>query len=143
MQAKQKTVMERLLQFEATKLNAPLMAGINADSLIVELKGSDPELMTELGMVFLKQEPSQRRRLLNAVFTGNRTSLAAAAHSLRGSLFIFGADSAAEIAEELEHSAEDINLTYAYEKVEKLESELSKLTTYIKRLMALTTSGDN
>ena len=119
------------------------MAGINADSLIVELRGSDPGLMAELASVFLQQEPLQRRRLLDAVFTGNRRGLATAAHSLRGSLFIFGADSAAEIAEELERSAEEIDLTHAYEKVEKLEFELSNLIIYLKRLMAIAASGDN
>jgi len=128
---------------ESTKLDVPGMSGINADSLIVGLRISDPGLMAELASVFLQQEPLQRRRLLDAVFTGNRRGLAAAAHSLRGSLFIFGADSAAEIAEELEHAAEEINLTYAYEKVEKLEFELSKLVIYIKRLMAIDASGDN
>jgi HPt (histidine-containing phosphotransfer) domain-containing protein len=127
------------LPFDATNLISsaapPLVTGINRDSLIVELRGSDPDLMTELGTVFLEQEPRQRRKLLDSIFTGDRRGLAAAAHSLRGSLFIFGADSAAEIVEELELSAEEIDLAHAYEKVETLESELGKLTAYIKGLM--------
>src|SRR6185503_16984837 len=103
-----------IMQFELTKSpvhgSLPLIAGINPDSLIVELKEKDRELMLELGTVFLQQEPQQRRSLLDCIFTTNRGGLAAAAHSLRGSLFIFGADSAAEIVEELEHGADEINL---------------------------------
>ncbi len=128
------------MQFELTKSpvhgSLPLIAGINPDSLIVELKEKDRELMLELGTVFLQQEPQQRRSLLDCIFSTNRGGLAAAAHSLRGSLFIFGADSAAEIVEELERGAEEINLAYAYQRYETLESELAKLTNYLKLLMA-------
>ena len=128
------------MQFEIVKSNEfgsiPVVAGINPDSLIVELKGKDRDLMLELSSVFLQQEPQQRRTLLDCIFTTNRGGLAAAAHSLRGSLFIFGADSAAEIVEELERRADEINLAYAYERYEKLEAELAKLTHYLKVLMA-------
>jgi hypothetical protein len=128
------------VQFEVTKSaefgSLPVVAGINPESLIVELKGKDRELMLELGSVFLRQETLQRRTLLDCIFAANRRGMAAAAHSLRGSLFIFGADAAAEIVEEMEETAEEVNIAHAYERYERLEVELAKLSHYIKILMA-------
>jgi HPt (histidine-containing phosphotransfer) domain-containing protein len=105
-------------------------------SLIGELVETDRDLAKELIQIFVSEEPMQRRAILNAILKKERISLAAAAHCLRGSLCIFGAPVATDLAGGLESEADTIDFKNAYGLFEELERELIVLTKSLKLAIA-------
>jgi HPt (histidine-containing phosphotransfer) domain-containing protein len=99
---------------------------------IMEGDGPDHELLQEMALIFLQQEPVQRGALAKAISEQDRTLLSTAAHSLRGSLTIFVTRRGSEISEQLESNARAIDMKVAYALFVQLQIELDKLRNQIQ-----------
>ncbi len=94
---------------------------------IHERVGGDLQLLHELIDLFFADCPRMWQNLRDALSQGDAVKLTRAAHTLKGSIGVFGAKSAREAAERVEELARDGNLAQAAEAVIQLESELERL----------------
>jgi two-component system sensor histidine kinase/response regulator len=93
----------------------------------LELTDGDAELLRELAAVFTADAPGQMDRVRSAVAGRNATAVREAAHSLKGSLRVLGAASAAALAQEIEHCGAGGNLDDVDPLVAALGAELGGL----------------
>jgi two-component system sensor histidine kinase/response regulator len=94
---------------------------------IQERVGGDTKLLHELIELFFADFPRMWQNIRDALFQGDAAKLCRAAHTLKGSIGVFGAQSAREAAERVEQLARTGNLAQAAGAVAHLEAELERL----------------
>jgi len=97
--------------------------------VIVDRVGGDMELLREIADLFLQDYPSLVVKIKGALHQGNPELLEKAAHTLKGSVSNFGAESAVQAALNLENMGRSGNITEAPQMVVNLEKELERLRT--------------
>ncbi len=92
----------------------------------------DPELLRDLLELFAGEAPAVVARLSAAVEKKDAAGIERTAHTLKGSLANFGADSAVEAASALETLARHKELAHAEETFHTLEREIARVLSEIK-----------
>jgi two-component system, sensor histidine kinase and response regulator len=93
------------------------------------LVGGDGKLLGELASLFVTDAPKQRAAIRDAFERGDPVRLAQAAHSLKGMVANFAAESAVDAAFSLETAAREGNLPRARETWKEVEETINQLTT--------------
>jgi protein-histidine pros-kinase len=93
----------------------------------------DEAFLRRLIANFLADYPARLESLRQAVFAGDAGSVDQAAHGLRGSLTIFGAEAAGSLAAEVEALARAGTLAGAEEALGRLEVEINRLSEFLAR----------
>ncbi|HEY7326840.1 MAG TPA: PAS domain S-box protein [Gemmataceae bacterium] len=106
---------------------APAPASVVDRNEIRERVGGDTKLLHELIEVFFEDCPRMWQSVCDALSEGDALKLRRAAHTLKGSVGVFGAQAAREAAERLEQLARNGDLQPAAEVVAQLEAELERL----------------
>ncbi len=96
--------------------------------------GGDAELLAEIARLFLEEYPSMIAAIRQAVASGNALALEHSAHSLKGSVANFAADSAWQKAFELEKIGRSGDLTLAPGALRDLEAEFAELAPELRAL---------
>jgi CheY-like chemotaxis protein/HPt (histidine-containing phosphotransfer) domain-containing protein len=94
---------------------------------VMETVQDDRELLAETMQAFLEECPKLLEQIRTAVEAGDDPTLHRAAHTLKGSLRLFGAERAAEWAQRLESIAKDGRIHDAQPVVAPLEEELEQV----------------
>ncbi|MCC7498364.1 MAG: Hpt domain-containing protein [Bryobacterales bacterium] len=89
--------------------------------------GGDLELLQEVAALFLEEYPALLSHIREAVVAGDALALEHSAHSLKGSVSNFGAESAHEAAFQLELAGKTGDLSRAAERLARLETSLELL----------------
>jgi PAS domain S-box-containing protein len=97
--------------------------------------GGDRELLDELFGIFVEDAPIRMKAIRHAIGSGEATELTREAHTLKGSLKVIGATTAAGLAQGLEALGRDGNMGEADKLAIALEREMDRL------LQSLMTSG--
>ena len=114
------------------KDHAPLM---DKDMLLKAFDG-DREFLTDVVKVFLSDYPNLLENIRLASAENNSDALMRAAHSLKGMLKNFQADSAAEVAFELEQKGKQADFDGVTEAIEKLAGQVVELDRALQNLIA-------
>ena len=106
---------------------------VNKETLLEGLD-NDPQLLKDVIGIFLADCPNKLAELRTAVMARNVNQIASGAHSLRGSVSIFGATTAVEAARTLESmggkgDAEDLDEAFSV-----LERETALLTSALEQI---------
>jgi HPt (histidine-containing phosphotransfer) domain-containing protein len=83
----------------------------------------DPDIVAEVGGLFMKHSPDKVKAILEAALKDDAKGLQLAAHSLKSSSAYIGAMRLSALAKELEMMARSGSLEGAREKAEKLRAE--------------------
>jgi PAS domain S-box-containing protein len=105
----------------------------DGDALLADF-GQNRTLLAEVISVFLSDVPGHLAALRAAVATRRADSVAAAAHSLKGSVGLFSKAGAYEIARALEHAARGGDLTGVDARCEELERAVSSVRAELEAL---------
>jgi HPt (histidine-containing phosphotransfer) domain-containing protein len=89
--------------------------------------GGDVPLLREMAALFLRQAPGWMDDIGRAIPRGDADAVRAAAHPLRNSLKLFGANAAAQLGQELETQARRGELVNAPVALEALTAEVERL----------------
>jgi HPt (histidine-containing phosphotransfer) domain-containing protein len=89
--------------------------------------GGDRELLDELIGIFVEDAPIRMKALRHAIGSGEATDLTREAHTLKGSLKVIGATTAAGLAQGLEALGRDGNMGEADKLAIALEREMDRL----------------
>jgi two-component system sensor histidine kinase/response regulator len=111
----------------AEKQEAPVPTSVLDRDEIRERLGGDTKLLHELIEVFFEDCPRMWQSVRDALSQGDALKLRRAAHTLKGSVGVFGAQAARAAAERLEQLARTGDLQSAAEAVAQLEAELERL----------------
>jgi two-component system sensor histidine kinase/response regulator len=103
---------------------------------IQERVGGDLKLLHELIDLFFADCPRMWQNIRDALSQGDAVKLNRAAHTLKGSIGVLGAQSAREAAERVEQLARTGDLAQAAEAVSQLEVELERLKPVLLSLDA-------
>ena len=119
------------------KLNAPgpEVPVIDESRLISEF-GEDAEVLAELRDLFLQHVPPLYNSIQEAVATGDSSTLAKDAHSLKGACATFGAPRLAMVCQEFELWGKAGDTESARENIELLEEEYEKVFSSIGSVKA-------
>ncbi len=98
--------------------------------------GGDTNLLHELIELFFADYPQMWQNVRDALSQGDAAKLSQAAHTLKGSVGVFGAQNARAAAERLEQLASTGDLAQAAEAVTQLETELERLKPVLHSLDA-------
>ena len=98
--------------------------------------GGRADLLKHVVEVFLEDAPAILARITEALHAGNGTQVAAAAHSLKGSVGLFSQGEAYEAARRLEQIGRSNDLTDAEAVRAALEASLSSLTRELRTLIS-------
>jgi signal transduction histidine kinase/DNA-binding response OmpR family regulator len=122
---------------EALARHFPAGAPLSAprESVLPEAFSDDPELQREVAEAFLEETPRLLAAVRDALARQDRASLRKAAHSLKGSLLIFRAESAVEAAQELESRALEADWEALDGAGDRLEHEVVRLEAVVGRLV--------
>jgi HPt (histidine-containing phosphotransfer) domain-containing protein len=101
----------------------------------LESMGFDTEAITRLALSFYESVPGRLQALRRALEATDPDQLRLAAHTLKSSLTIFGADAAAEAAAELERLAEANSLNHAEEYVLHVEADARALLSDVAQFI--------
>jgi two-component system sensor histidine kinase/response regulator len=110
-------------------------SGFDVDAAL-ELTDGDAELLRELAAIFSADAPGQMADVRAAAAGRDATALREAAHSLKGSLRVLGAASAAALAQEIESHGATGRLDDADALVTKLGAELDGLLAGVSAWLA-------
>ena len=91
------------------------------ESIALTRVGGDPELLCEVIGLFLDDYPHSLEKIREAVTTGDPSGVEQHAHSLKGSVSIFGAQESIDAAFALEKQGRSGDLTAASSGLERLE----------------------
>jgi CheY-like chemotaxis protein len=94
---------------------------------ILEQTGADAETLKEIVELFAAESTKLMKRISNAITNKDTSELQRAAHTLKGSIRIFGAESAAAAAMRLETMGRDENLLDAEQAWQELVKEIERL----------------
>ncbi len=122
-------MIERLVASSGSPENkeTPIPSAVLDREEIEERVGGDAKLLRELIDLFFADCPRMWQNVRDALSLGDAVKLSRAAHTLKGSVGVFGAKSAREAAEHVEQLARAGNLAQAAEAVTQLEAELERL----------------
>ena len=84
----------------------------------------DEEMLKELAQIFLDESPGWHKRIEAAVNDGDAKALFRAAHDIKGSAEVFGAENAASTAKTLERMGRNESLDDADETLGALKAEM-------------------
>jgi len=105
-------------------------------AVALERLGGDEELLQEVAGLFLEEYPSLMSEIHEAVKAGNAHRVERAAHSLKGSVANFGAESAVQAALALEKLGRSGDLTGVNEAYDKLAALMNQLRPCFEQLAA-------
>jgi CheY-like chemotaxis protein len=105
-----------------------------ATSALVSNFGGDPALLVEVIDMVLADSPETEREIRRALAAGDGAAVAAAAHSLKGTVGLFAKAGAYDAAIELERVARRGELDQAGEVTERLTEEMKSLRRYLTAL---------
>jgi len=108
-------------------VNFPNQLAVLDRAIALSRVGGDAELLQEMAQIFLEEYPSQLNVLRAAVQARDAKALERSAHSLKGSVGNFGAESAHQAALALEMMGRQGNLDHLEDAFRRLESALSAL----------------
>ena len=120
-------------QSESNKPAAPSPATLSREAALAQVDG-DSDLLVEVIDLFLKDYPRLLAQMDEAIDKGNAATLQRAAHTLKGTLGIFGAGPAITAARELETVARDGRLDGAGAARAQLEEALKMVLPAIAAL---------
>jgi PAS domain S-box-containing protein len=121
---------------------APIACTIDWPSVQREL-GGDRRLMGEVMTAFLAEGPQLVSDMQRAIATRNGPALRRAAHTLKGTLQIFHADSLQQLAHEIELLGRDGNLSAAAEALPRVEARLMDFYREMEAFMGTPAGGQN
>jgi two-component system sensor histidine kinase/response regulator len=98
-------------------------------SLLLDLFGGDAELLREVASLFLRDCPARLSEVRDAVGRRDGTTLARAAHSLKGSVANFAADLAVAAAQRLQLIGRTGDWAEVDQALADLETEIENLTS--------------
>jgi len=101
---------------------------------ILERTGADEETLKEIVELFATESAKLMKRIRDAVTNEDTSELQSAAHTLRGSIRIFGAERAAAAALWLETMGRDTNMVGAEEAWQVLVKEMERLRPLLNDL---------
>jgi two-component system sensor histidine kinase/response regulator len=101
---------------------------------ILERTGANEETLKEIVELFLTESAKLMKRIHDAISNEDASELQRAAHTLKGSIRIFGAERAAAAALQLETIGHDKNLADAEEAWQILVKEIERLKPLLKNL---------
>ena len=101
------------------------------DTIALANVAGDQEILIELMEIWLRQTPRLLLDIKQAVQSDNPDALHLAAHTLKGSLQVFGMETAASIAAALEVAGRTRNLAGGADLERQLEAELALVVPQI------------
>ncbi len=90
----------------------------------------DQDLLVDLFEAFQQDYPKQLAELQDAIGTGNAERMAQVAHSLKGAVGYFGAQTVHTLAHRLETMGHQAELEGASAVLQQLERELERLSAF-------------
>jgi CheY-like chemotaxis protein len=106
----------------------------NRAAALERLEG-DEELLVELATIFLQESPRQMKQIREALDRSDWEALARAAHTLKGSVGNFAAQSSVEAALNLENAAKSGNPVEAELAYSALAAEIDRLRPALEALV--------
>ena len=104
------------------------------ESIALTRVGGDAELLCEVIGLFLDDYPHSLEKIREAVNAGDSSGVEQHAHSLKGSVSIFGAKDALDAAFTLEKQGRSGDLTAAADGLERLEQALASLKPELEEI---------
>jgi len=104
------------------------------ESIALTRVGGDAELLCEVIGLFLDDYPHSIEKIREAVSAGDPSGVEQHAHSLKGSVSIFGAKDALDAAFTLEKQGRSGDLTAAADGLERLEQALASLKPELEEI---------
>jgi HPt (histidine-containing phosphotransfer) domain-containing protein len=101
---------------------------------LLENLGNDPDFLKEVIGIFLTDCPAQLAAIRTAVAANNPSEVMKAAHSLKGSVSVFGAKSAVAAAQKLESMGRDGKNEQFGESFAALEREMQLVTSALQEI---------
>ncbi len=101
----------------------------------VDATCGDPELLREIVGIFLEDCPRMIGDLRKAIASSNSEASRRAAHTLKGSVAVLGANAVAAAAKEVEQHARAGNLSAAAAAFARVEAEVERLVPVLKELL--------
>jgi HPt (histidine-containing phosphotransfer) domain-containing protein len=101
---------------------------------LLDRLGGDDELLAELAQIFEAETPRIMGALRSAIDANDVASVKRVAHTLRGSVAVFGAHAASHAAQSLEHMARGGSLDRAPDALATLDAEIVRLSDELTRL---------
>jgi signal transduction histidine kinase/DNA-binding response OmpR family regulator len=117
----------------ASTTNATPAAVLDGDSAL-ELLGGDKELLSDVCGTFLEESPRLLQSVQEAVHRGRAEDIHRLAHTLKGSVSVFGAQRAVDAALRLEAIGKSKNLEQAEEALAALTDEMALLQPEVSTL---------
>ena len=101
------------------------------EAAALEGLGGDAEILTTIAKIFVEESPKRLDDIREAVRAGDSESLEQAAHTLKGSVAIFGATAASEAARRLEAMGRSRDLMHASGAYATLEEEIRHVNSVL------------
>ena len=101
-------------------------SGVGVTELLEQFDG-DRDLLSQLSEVFLQEYSGQLSAVRSGLDAHDASAVARSAHTLKGSVEVFGAEAAVNVAQRLETCAKKSDLTDAKKPYEVLEREVTRL----------------
>jgi HPt (histidine-containing phosphotransfer) domain-containing protein len=108
----------------------------------LQVKG-DPDIIVEVGDLFIKHSPSKISAILQAAESGDAKGLQIAAHSLKSSSAYIGAMRLSALSKELEQMGRSNAMNGVKEKARMLEAEYKRVMTALKTEIELANESAN
>src|SRR5579864_1471041 len=102
---------------------------------LLENLDNDPAFLKEVIGIFLTECPTQVAAIRTAIDAGNSSEVMKAAHSLRGSVGVFGAKSAVDAAQRLESMGREEKKEGFGEAFALLEQEMALVTSALREIL--------
>ncbi len=108
----------------------------------LQVKG-DPDIIAEVGGLFIKHSPSKISAILQAAESGDAKGLQIAAHSLKSSSAYIGAMRLSALSKELEQMGRSNAMNGVKDKAKMLEAEYMRVMTALKTEIELANESAN
>ena len=103
----------------------------------------DPDIISEVGGLFIKHSPNKISAILQAAESGDAKGLQIAAHSLKSSSAYIGAMRLSALSKELEQMGRSNAMNDVTDKAKMLEAEYIRVMTSLKREIELANESAN
>jgi HPt (histidine-containing phosphotransfer) domain-containing protein len=108
----------------------------------LQVKG-DPDIIAEVGGLFIKHSPKKISAILQAAENGDANGLQMAAHSLKSSSAYVGAMRLSALSKELEQMGRSNTMNGAMDKAKMLEAEYIRVMAALKNEIELAADSAN